>query len=605
MPDGNPLVAERQDSTTAYTGIGIAESAMDIYNGVENKSWVEGGIGAVGTGLEALSLAMDPVGTLLQYAVSWLMEHVKPLSDALDWLAGDADQIAAYAATWKNIGKETGAIAQDFWTEVTNGTAGWQGASAEAYRTRAQAQQDKIKAAGTGADTIGTVVEVVGVLVGAVREIVRDLVAECVATLIARIPQWVAEIAGTVGIATPHVVASAVALISKWVNRIKDFILKLTRSLEKLKPIMKKLGEIWDAIKKGLRSAPDGAPSTPNGPDGLRSPNTSDVPSGTSTTPSGSSSTPDTSSSPTGTPSGSTTTSPSGTPSTPDTSSSPTSTPSGSTSPSGMTSTPKPSETTSPSGTTKPAGTDKPPASTDGTGGRPPGDDPPPKTPGETPQPPRGLPENRAGAHQIDQVPPRQDGGLIDEVNGQSVDDYLNDRTTARTEEIREMRERGDISGKETGPVNAVGIDRRTGEVFEGVNGRPRDVIPDDELHPVLRQRMDEMRENGPYPQYNQDGTPDIGPDGQQKTTEFPHGDNPLRHAEVKVVNEMLWRRGPDVDASVMDEFQVDTRFPFAGDGPKPAPCCANCNKMLEGTPNNAGRNTHPPGHPDYQRLPR
>jgi hypothetical protein len=293
MPDGNPLVAERQDSTTAYTGIGIAESAMDIYNGVENKSWVEGGLGAVGTGLEALSLAMDPVGTLLQYAVSWLMEHVKPLSDALDWLAGDADQIAAYAATWKNVGKETGAIAQDFWTEVTNGTAGWQGASADAYRTRAQAQQDKIKAAGTGADTIGTVVEVVGVLVGAVREIVRDLVAECVATLIARIPQWVAEIAGTVGIATPHVVASAVALISKWVNRIKDFILKLTRSLEKLKPIMKKLGEIWDAIKKALRSAPDGAPSTPNGPDGLTAPAGSTTPSGASTTPS-SSSTPDT-----------------------------------------------------------------------------------------------------------------------------------------------------------------------------------------------------------------------------------------------------------------------------------------------------------------------
>ncbi|MBP2321959.1 hypothetical protein JOF56_002344 [Kibdelosporangium banguiense] len=378
MPEGNPLVAQRQDSTTAYSGIGIAESAMDIYNGVENKSWVEGGLGAVGTGLEALSLAMDPVGTLLQYAVSWLMEHVKPLSDALDWLAGDADQIAAYAATWKNIGKETGAIAQDFWTEVAGGTAGWQGASAEAYRARAQAQQDKIKAAGTGADTIGTVVEVVGVLVGAVREIVRDLVAECVATLIARIPQWVAEIAGTVGVATPHVVASAVALISKWVNRIKDFILKLTRSLEKLKPIMGKLGEIWDAIRKGLRGAPDGAPSTPNGPDSLRSPNTSDVPSGTSTTTPSSSSPIDTSSSPTGTPSG-TTTSPSSTSSTPDTSSSPTGTPSG---------------TTSPSSTTKPSGSDTPPGSTGngadsgGGGNKPPNQDPPGNpTPPQPPKP--------------------------------------------------------------------------------------------------------------------------------------------------------------------------------------------------------------------------
>jgi uncharacterized protein YukE len=283
MPDGNPLVAQRQDSTTAYSGIGIAESAMDVYHGVENKSWIEGGLGVAGTGLEALSLAMDPVGTLLQYAVSWLMEHVKPLSDALDWLAGDADQIAAYAQTWKNVGQETTAIAGDLAAEITNGTAGWTGAAADAYRARAKEQQDKITAAGTGANTIGTVVEVVGVLVGAVREIVRDLVAECVATLIARIPQWVAEIGGTLGIATPHVVASAVSLIAKWVNRIKDFITKLTRSLEKLRPIMTKLGEIWEAIRKAARRAPDGAPSSPDAPNAVKSPAGSTTPSGTTT----------------------------------------------------------------------------------------------------------------------------------------------------------------------------------------------------------------------------------------------------------------------------------------------------------------------------------
>lgn len=285
MPDGNPLIAERQDSTTAYSGIGIAESVMDIYNGVESKSWVEGGIGVAGTGLEALSLAMDPVGTLLQYAVSWLMEHVKPLSDALDWLAGDADQIAAYAQTWKNIGQATNAVATDYAAEVTNGTAGWEGAAADAYRARSKEQQDRLKAAGTGAETIGTVVQVVGVLVGAVREIVRDLVAECVATLIARIPQWIAEIGGTLGIATPHVVGSAVALISKWVNRIKDFILKLTRSLENLRPLLKNLGDVWESIRKALPGSPNGGTTTPSGASPVTSPKGSDIPSGTSPAP--------------------------------------------------------------------------------------------------------------------------------------------------------------------------------------------------------------------------------------------------------------------------------------------------------------------------------
>ena len=37
---GNPLVAERVDSTTAVTGIGVVESAMGLYHGVESLSLI-------------------------------------------------------------------------------------------------------------------------------------------------------------------------------------------------------------------------------------------------------------------------------------------------------------------------------------------------------------------------------------------------------------------------------------------------------------------------------------------------------------------------------------------------------------------------------------
>jgi uncharacterized protein YukE len=147
------------------------------------------GLGLAGAGMEALGLITDPIGTLLSYAVSWLMEHVKPLSDALDWLAGDPDTIASYAATWKNVSAAIGTATQRFTNEVSNGTADWTGASADAYRNNAKAEAEHLAGAAKAAGTIGTVVEVVGVLVGVVREIVRDLISECVATLIARIPR--------------------------------------------------------------------------------------------------------------------------------------------------------------------------------------------------------------------------------------------------------------------------------------------------------------------------------------------------------------------------------------------------------------------------------
>lgn len=61
--------------------------------GVKNGSWVDGTLGVVGASRDGLAPMTDPVGALLQYGVAWIIEHVKPLSEALDWLAGDPVQI--------------------------------------------------------------------------------------------------------------------------------------------------------------------------------------------------------------------------------------------------------------------------------------------------------------------------------------------------------------------------------------------------------------------------------------------------------------------------------------------------------------------------------
>lgn len=64
MPDGNPLIAAQQETTTAVTGIGIAESCVDVAHGVSNGDWAEAGLGVLGAGLEVLSMVIDPLGTL-------------------------------------------------------------------------------------------------------------------------------------------------------------------------------------------------------------------------------------------------------------------------------------------------------------------------------------------------------------------------------------------------------------------------------------------------------------------------------------------------------------------------------------------------------------
>src|SRR2546426_2691297 len=130
----NPLVAQKQDSTTWHSGINVIDDAAGVYDGISSGSWVEGGIAALGTGLDVLSMAMNPVGTLISYGLNWLIEHVKPLQNALSQLAGDADQIAAYSATWKNVGQAVQKAAQDLAGTVEKDTANWAGQAADAYR---------------------------------------------------------------------------------------------------------------------------------------------------------------------------------------------------------------------------------------------------------------------------------------------------------------------------------------------------------------------------------------------------------------------------------------------------------------------------------------
>jgi uncharacterized protein YukE len=259
----NPLVASAHSSTTWYTGLGLAEDAAQISNGIKDDSWVDGTLGGVGGTLDVLGLAIDPLGSLVAWGVSWLMEHVRPLQEALDWLAGQPDEIAAHAATWRNVAAATSATQQSFADSVRSQTAGWSGASGDAYRSHAAQQLDALGGIAKASEAISYAVEGAGLLVGLVRSIVRDLIAQFVATLAARLPQWLAEEGLTLGLATPLVIGQVSALVAKWVNRIQGFIRSLLTSLRQLSGKLNELTGVLDGLKKLLRKLSRSDPMAP------------------------------------------------------------------------------------------------------------------------------------------------------------------------------------------------------------------------------------------------------------------------------------------------------------------------------------------------------
>ncbi|MBB5858268.1 RHS repeat-associated core domain-containing protein [Amycolatopsis umgeniensis] len=258
----NPLVAPVQDSTTAVSGIPLLEGATELKTAIESKDWAGVAMGAVGTALDALTMAMDPVGAVFAAGVGWLIEHVGPLKEALNALTGNADEIAAQSETWTNIAKELGSVSAELVDLVEKDLQSWHGDAADAYRKQAENTATLIASAQKGSEGAASGVKTAGEVVAAVRTLVRDIIAELVGHLIS----WALQVVFTLGIGMTWVVPQVVAAVAKTASKIASVTTKLVKALKALAPLLKKAGTLFDDAGKALKGIRGGKPKAPPKP---------------------------------------------------------------------------------------------------------------------------------------------------------------------------------------------------------------------------------------------------------------------------------------------------------------------------------------------------
>ncbi|PRY25817.1 hypothetical protein [Pseudosporangium ferrugineum] len=277
MTAPDPLVAAAAGAPVdPWAGVWIAEDIEAVMAGVRNGSWIDASIGAVSAGLDALALVSDPIGSLLQYGVAWIIEHVKPLSEALDWLAGDPGQIAAHAQTWRNVASALQDRAADLDRAVRWDTSEWTGRAAESYRSWTSQQRDAVLALSGAAGTMAAITEGAGQLIAGVRTMVRDAIA----VLVSRLITYAAEEVFSLGVATPLVVEQVSTLCASWGARIARWLKGLIKSLEQLRGLTAGMSRALEAVKKLLgrlrgghgsgRTSPSGTPDPSRKPRGER-----------------------------------------------------------------------------------------------------------------------------------------------------------------------------------------------------------------------------------------------------------------------------------------------------------------------------------------------
>ncbi|MEU8211594.1 hypothetical protein AB0B85_20635 [Micromonospora sp. NPDC049044] len=258
------MIAVRQDSTTAFSGVFIAEDIDALMAGYASGGWIDVAIGGVATSMDALAFATDPLGQLAAWGVGWLIEHVKPLSDALDELAGDPDQITAYAQTWRNVAKEAAEAGTTFSGLVGSQVGDWGGIAADAYRRNSAGQVAALTALAKAADALAEITTGAGLLVAMVRGLVRDLIAEFVSVLAVRLWEWLAEAGLTLGLATPWVITQVTTLAGKWVARITRLLHGLIESLRRLAPMLRRLEQLIADLNTLVRGATPKGAGPPN-----------------------------------------------------------------------------------------------------------------------------------------------------------------------------------------------------------------------------------------------------------------------------------------------------------------------------------------------------
>ena len=248
MPETNPLVAERKDTTTPLAGTFLLEDGEALVQAINDKDWVAGGLAVVGGAFDAAAAASDPIGTLIAMGLGWVLDHVQPFNTWLEQLTGDADQVKAHATTWKNVHKHLQAPAEAMASHVTTDLADMNGRTITAYQGAAGDITHVINAAGTWAGAIGTALDITAFIVQFVHDFVRDAISEVVGSILS----YAAELIATLGTAWPIVAEQIATRIASLIGQVGRNVKNLVTSARNLVKKLTDLKTLFHTLKNKL-----------------------------------------------------------------------------------------------------------------------------------------------------------------------------------------------------------------------------------------------------------------------------------------------------------------------------------------------------------------
>ena len=242
------LVAEREDSSSFWSGTGLGEDISDLSGAISDGSWTQGALAGAGLAGDVVSLAFNPLATAIGAVTGWILEHVHPFPEILDKLAGDADAVRAGSQTWVNISDHLKEQAQDLRNAIKRDMEGQVGQAADAWRSEGADLAAALESLGDLAHSVSTGLGIAGFIVQFVHDMVRDTISEAFGMFC----QSVLEEVFSLGLGTPAVVAQISTWVAEKMEVVGRHVDDLISSFEALSKLLRKIEPVTRRLKAFL-----------------------------------------------------------------------------------------------------------------------------------------------------------------------------------------------------------------------------------------------------------------------------------------------------------------------------------------------------------------
>lgn len=197
----------------------------------------------------------DPLSKLINKGLSFVIDYISPVKEALNLVTGDSDALNSAAGNYNKISDEINQLGQELHDELKSGFTNWQGDASDAAHKECAQLLDGIHGTAQLSAYISEVLQASAVLMKAAHDIIISIISDFVEQMLIT---WAIGLAGSIitlgasdAAATAATVTEAgiaIGKAGKEVSTVGKLVAKVAKVIGKIIKVIEKIAKMLEKI---------------------------------------------------------------------------------------------------------------------------------------------------------------------------------------------------------------------------------------------------------------------------------------------------------------------------------------------------------------------